>query len=160
KLPGGKITDTEDKQGLADIFAAMMNEDTEQKTAEEFAKALENLGSSISVSNGRDGIYFNLRSLSKNLDATLDLLKERMTQSKFTQASFDRITKQYTEGYKNSLTRPASVASAVLSNLLYGNTAMAWPSGGTDKTIPNITLADIHGYKDKYYSVNGAQVVV
>jgi zinc protease len=160
KLPGGKITDTEDKQGLADIFAAMMNEDTEQKTAEEFAKELEHLGSSISVSNGRDGIYFNVRTLTKNLDATLALLQERMTQAKFTQVAFDRITKQYTEGYKNSLTRPASVASTVLSKLLYGNTPMAWPSGGTDKTIPNITLADIQAYKNKYYSLFGAQVVV
>jgi zinc protease len=121
---------------------------------------LEHLGSSISVSNGRDGIYFNVRTLTKNLDATLALLQERMTQAKFTQAAFDRITKQYTEGYKNSLTRPASVASTVLSKLLYGNTPMAWPSGGTDKTIPNITLADIQAYKNKYYSLFGAQVVV
>lgn len=160
KLPGGKLTDTEQKQGLSDVFASMMSEDTEQRTAEEFAKALENLGSSINVYSSRDGMYFSVRSLSKNLDATLKLLEERMTRSKFTQTNFDRIIKQYTEGYKNSLTRPASVASGVLNSLLYGNTAMAWPSGGTERTLPNITLADVEMSKQKYLSVNGAQVVV
>ncbi len=160
KLPGGKLTDPEQKQGLADVFASMMGEDTESKTAEDFAKALENLGSSIYVSSGRDAMYFSVRSLSKHLDATLALLEERMTKSKFTQSSFDRIIKQYTEGYKNSLTRPANVASSVLGGLLYGNTAMAWPSGGTDKTLPNISLNDVENSKKNYLSANGAQVVV
>lgn len=160
KLPGGNLTDSEQKQGLASIFASMMSEDTEQKTAEEFTKALENLGSSISVYSGRDAMYFSVRTLSKNIDPTLQLLEERMTKSKLTQSNFERISKQYNEGYKNSLTRPASVASSVVGGLLYGNTALAWPSGGTDKTLPNITLADVENMKKNYLSVNGAQVVV
>lgn len=160
KLPGGRIHETADKKGLASVFAAMMSEDTESKTAEEFAEALERLGSSIRVSSGLDGIYFSVRSLTKNLDATLKLLEERMTKAKFTQEDFDRIIKQSIEGYKNNLTRPANVASAVLSTLLYGNTILGWPSGGTDKTLANITLQDVEAFRKKVMTTNGAQVVV
>jgi zinc protease len=41
---GGKITDSEDKAGVANLFAAMMNEDTKNYTAEAFNMALEQLG--------------------------------------------------------------------------------------------------------------------
>jgi len=159
-FPGGKLTDPENKQGLADVFAAMMNEDTEDKSAEAFSLALEQLGSSISIGSSTDEITLSVRTLTKNLDQTLALVEERLTKSKFTQEAFNRTIKQYVEGYKNNLTRPASVASSVLSKLVYGNTPLAWPGGGTDKTLPNITLADVTAYKQNNFSANKANVVV
>lgn len=158
---GGRLLESADKAGLSSIFASMMNEDTRTKTAEEIAKELELLGSSISFGSGLDGITVYVRTLTKNLDKTLDILNRRLSEPKFTQEAFDKIQKQYIESYKNGLSRPATVASVVLSKLLYGNTVLGRQSYGTETTLKNITLQDVENfYKDNFSIVNAEVVYV
>lgn len=159
-FPGGALTDPEGKAGRATLFAGMMEEGTERRSAEEFSKALEMLGSSISFSAGKDGVDVMVRSLTRNLDATLALLEEKLSKPKFTQEDFDRIKAQSIESYKNSLSRPAGVASAVIPQLLFGKTNYGQPVYGTDKTLDNINLADIEEYKHTLFTIHGANVVV
>ena len=160
KLTGGRLFEQESKAGLSQIFAQMMEEDTKVRSAEDFSKELDKLGSSISFSSGTDGVYASVRSLQKNLDKTLALLEEKLLQPKFTQEAFSRIQKQFVEGYRNSLTRPANVASTVLSKLMYQNTPLAYPSSGNEQSLKNLTLADVENYYNKGLSVNNAEVVV
>lgn len=158
-LPGGRMVEGEEKAGLASLFAAMMNEDTRVRTSEDFSKELDLLGSSISVSSGLDNTTVMVRTLTKNLDKTMALLEERMLQPKFNQDDFDRIKNQVIEGYKNNLTRPANVASNVLSKLMYGNSALG-RGNGNDKTIENITLKDIEDYYARHFNIKNGEVVV
>jgi zinc protease len=67
------------KAGIASLTASLMNEDTENYTAEQMSNELEKLGSSISVSSGPENYTVVVQSLKKNLDATLKLLEERYT---------------------------------------------------------------------------------
>src|SRR5690606_11766205 len=139
-FPGGRLLEPADKSGLASLFAAMMNEDTKTMTAEEFSKALENLGSSIYFNSSLDGVSVSVRSLSKNIDKTLDLLRLKLSEPKFTQEAFDKNKKQYIEGYKNSLTRPANIASNIFNKILFGETVLGRIPSGNEQTLSNITL--------------------
>ncbi|WP_245562134.1 M16 family metallopeptidase [Niabella aurantiaca] len=159
-IRGGKLAEPAEKSGLAALFAAMMNEDTKQRSAEDFSKELELLGSSISVNAATDATNITVRSLEKNLGPTLALLEERILQPRFTEAAFNRLKNQYIEGYKNNLTRPASVASAVYSKLLFGNSAFGRSFYGTDKTLAGITLQDIENFYARSFSVTDAEVIV
>ncbi|MFN5135255.1 MAG: insulinase family protein, partial [Chitinophagaceae bacterium] len=80
KIPGGHLLQGNDvgKAGLADFFTTMMNEDTKNRSAEAMSRAMQKLGSNVSVFSGLDGITFQVQTLKKNLDATLALLEERM----------------------------------------------------------------------------------
>src|SRR5690606_5337959 len=162
KFKGGQITDPANKQGLANLFATMMSEDTKNFTAEEMSLALEQLGSSIRFSTGTNEIMVQVRSLSKNLDKTLQLLEEKLLHPKFTQEDFDRNKKRTTELVKNALNRPAYVASTVFSGLIYGqNHPLGWVTSGTEESLPNIELADIQNYyQSKFSKANAAVVVV
>ncbi len=79
-LPGGHLMQATDtaKVGLASMFAAMMNEDTKNYSAEQMAIELQKLGSSVNVSSGLDGITFSIQCLKKNLAPTMALVEERM----------------------------------------------------------------------------------
>ena len=121
-IPGGHLLEANDltKVGLSSFFARMMNEDTKNYTAEQFAEELQKLGSSIGISSGTDAITFTVQSLKKNLDKTLALLEERMFNPKFSEEAFDRIQRQAMEGFKQDKSQPAAVASAVFAKLNYG----------------------------------------
>ncbi len=158
---GGKITDPENKTGLANLFATMMNEDTKNYSSEAFNMALEQLGSSINVDANEDNISIEVRSLKKNLDQTLALLEERLLHPVFTQEDFVRNKKRTIENIKNALNQPAYVASRVYNALLLGkNNPIGKPISGTEATVENIQLPDIENYYKSNFSKREAEVVV
>lgn len=162
-LKGGTILEQNNlsKAGLVSLFASMMSEDTKDRSSESISLELEKLGSSIRVSNTTDAIIFSVQSLSKNLAKTLEILEERMLRPKFTQAAFDRLKKQTIEGIKNSKSQASSVANVVFDKINYGSgNVFGVSSDGTEKSVSEITLADIQNYYDHYISSNDAKVVV
>ena len=162
-IPGGHLMQANnlDKVGLASLFARMMNEDTKNYTAEQFSMELQKIASSVSVGSGKDEISFNVQCLKKNLDKTLALLEERMFNPKFSDDAFQRIKRQTMEGFKQSKSQPATVASDVIAKINFGpNNILGLDEGGTETTIPNITMEDIQSYYNNNISNKGMKVVI
>jgi zinc protease len=162
-IPGGHLLQAKDtsKVGLASFFAAMMNEDTKNYTAEQMTVALQKLGSSVSVGSSTDGITFTVSSLKKNIDKTLELLQERLFSPKFTQSSFSRIQRQAMEGFKSSKGRPDVIADEVIAKVNFGkNHILGMSEDGTEYTVKNMKLEDIQSYYDNNITSQKTRVVV
>ncbi len=162
-LKGGRILEQNDlsKLGLTNLFASLMNDNTEKYTSEELTAELDKLGSSISINNTFDGITFSVSSLRKNLDKTMELLEERMLHPKFSNETLTRIKRQLTESINNNMTSATSMASEVFARVNYGEkNILGLPANGTRATLQNISLSDIQSYYDNYISSEGARVVV
>jgi len=162
-IPGGHLleADAPQKAGLARIFALMMNEDTQDRTAEQFQTALQSLGSSVSVDSGLDDLTLSVQTLKKNLDKTLALAEERLLRPKFTQAAFDRIKKQTLEGFKLRKAQPSIIASEVFDKVNYGANNILGISGvGTEDTVKNLTLKDVEDFYTRSVTSKGARVAV
>ncbi|MBU3676258.1 MAG: insulinase family protein, partial [Chitinophagaceae bacterium] len=162
-IPGGRLPEQNqlNKVGIANLFTAMMEEDTKRHTDQDISIMLDKLGSSISIGSGLDETGISVRCLKKNLQATLDILEERLLEPKFTQDAFDRLKNQQLESIKNSKTRAATVASSAFNKVVYGNqNILGLPSGGTLESVQNITLSDIEDYYKNYITRNGVKVVV
>ena len=115
EFKGGNMLDANDlsKVGMANMFAGMMDEDTKNYTAEQMSVELNKLGSSIRFSASTDGINVTVRSLSKNLGKTMDLLEERILNPSFSEAAFNRNKKRAIQSLKNSKVSGTYVASTV-----------------------------------------------
>ncbi|WP_299821639.1 pitrilysin family protein [uncultured Pontibacter sp.] len=149
------------KAGVSSLTAAMLNEDTENYTSEEFTNELNKLGSSVSIYAGSEETMVYVQSLKKNLDKTLALMEERMFKPKFNQDDFDRLKKQQLEGIANQATQPTAIANNVYLKLLYGEGHIeAMPSSGTAETVNNITLDDVKKFYQNNYSPSVANLVV
>lgn len=162
-LKGGRLVEQNDlnKVGLANIFTAMMDEDTKKHTAEEMSTLLDKLGSSISFETEFDETKINVRCLRKNFNATMALLEEKLLEPKFTQESFDRIKNQTIESINNSKTRATNVANTAYSKLNYGKESIfGLPVNGTEESVSNIELKDIEDYYNNYISQDGARFVL
>ena len=162
-IPGGHLLQANDlsKAGLASMFAAMMNEDTKNYSAEKLAVELQKLGSNVSVSSSVDGINFNVQTLKKNVDATLALLEERMFRPNFTENAFSRIKKQTLDAFRLAKAQPSQVADVVFSKLNYGpNHILGISERGTEETVNNISLSDVQNYYNNYITSQGVKVVV
>ena len=149
------------KAGIAALTASMLNEASKKYSSEEMSSQLDKLGSSISFNSGTDRMNISVQSLTKNLDATLALLEERMLHPRFDQADFDRLKKQTLEGIANQSTQPAVVASNVYNKLLYGEgNIMAVPVIGTTATVTSITLDDVKNFYQANFSPSITDLVI
>lgn len=141
---GGHLNLMPQKAGVASMLADLMNESTQNYTAEQMALELEKLGSTISVSADDDGLVFNVQCLKKNLDKTLKLFEERLYRPKFDPADFERLKKQNLQSLKNQQTQPTFIASDVYGKLLHGpNEIRAISVDGTPETLEQISLEDV-----------------
>ncbi len=160
-LKGGHQLDSFDKAGLAALTAAMMNESTENYSAQEIAEKLEQLGSSISFSASTYGTSLTVNTLKKNLNATLGLLEEKLLRPKFDTKDFERLKKQALEGAKAEAKQPRAIAGNVYRKLLYGEEHIfSAPDNGTVTSIEAIQLADVKAFYEMYYAPNTAELVV
>ncbi|GAB4093015.1 M16 family metallopeptidase [Flaviaesturariibacter terrae] len=162
-IPGGHMASANDKSkaGLASLFAAMMNEDTKDHSAEQVSQELARLGASISVSSGLNGVTITVQSLKKNIDPVLALMQERLFSPSFTEAAFNRIKNQRLQGFKQMKSQPAAVADAVFARLNYGpDHIFGISQNGTEETVKNIELKDIQDYYNNYMTSQGARLVV
>ncbi|TRX48787.1 insulinase family protein [Fulvivirga sp. M361] len=150
-----------EKAGVAQLTAAMLNESTENYSSQALSEELQKLGSSISVSSGSNSTVLSVRTLTKNLDATIALAEEVLKRPKFLQEDFDRIKKQQLEGIKSQEKQPVPIANNVYRRLLYGDEHIySVPSSGIEETVQNITLEDVKNFYKSYYSPTVAELVI
>ncbi|MDT8397736.1 MAG: pitrilysin family protein [Pseudomonadales bacterium] len=158
---GGHLLDPPELSGLSSLTAAMMNEGTEELSAEEFEIELQKLGSDISVSGGRENTSIRVRTLRRNLDATLALLEQRLFHSRFTEEDLVRLKQQQIEALEAEKEQPSSIAANVYQKLTYGpNHAFSVSANGEIATLQDITLADIENFSRQSLVSQALDVIV
>jgi len=155
---GDYVVNDPKKAGLAGLTAEVLNEGTKNYTAEEISGQLDMLGSSIFFGGGGESSVIFVTTLTKNLDATLKLLEEKLYRPRFDEKDFKKVKKQVRENLKNQANFPAAIAPQLYANLIFGNTPLG--SYETEKTIKKLTLDDVKNYYAQYYSPAAASVVV
>ncbi len=160
-IEGGSMVLTNDqlkKLGVAELTANTMNEGTKNFTTEQISAELEKLGSSISFYASKGATSINVRTIKKNLDATLKLLEEKLFNPGFNPEDFKLAKKQYKESIKNDETSANTMASRAFNFATYGNTVMG--VSPSIKTIDNVELADVKEYYSNFYSPSVTSLVV
>lgn len=159
-MEGGDLFFANDlkKTGLAGLTAAMMNEGTKNFTTEQISAELDKLGSQLSFSSGKQNTTVVVQCLTKNLDATLKLLEEKLLRPAFSTEDFKRVKKQATESLRHEKKLAESVAWNMYSNLIYGNTILG--SYATEKNMKKFTIDDVKNYYTQYYSPTVSNLVI
>lgn len=149
------------KSGIAMLTADMLDESTQNYTAEEIANKLEVLGSSIDIYASNEEILVNVSSLKKNLDKTLELLEEKLFRPKFSMEDFTRKKQQQLENIANQVTQPTVIADNNFREALYGKDhIMSIPNSGTMESVGALTLDDVKEYYETRLSPSISKLVI
>lgn len=160
-MEGGPLLDPIEKAGLASMTAQMMNESTLHMGNEEMANQLALLGSSIHFASRGRYTSLNVSSLSKNLDKTLELVKQKLFSPAFLPADFDRLQQRIAQSLQQQVKNPSVLASRAVSKLLFGEkNRVSLPDSGTLQSMQSITLEDIKAFYQNYYSPSQANLVI
>lgn len=160
KIQGGHFAEPIQKAGIANLTASLLNESTEVRSNEAMSLELQKLGSRVNISAQDETINVFVSSLSKNLDATLALVEEKLLQPAFNELDFKRLQSQTIQGIQNARKNANSLASEAWGKLMYGESIAGFPNSGTVETVSALTQADVNAFYSDYIKPQGAELIV
>jgi len=159
RLNVGQSHDPIDKLGLSSMTAGLLNEATTESTVEELSNRLDKLGSSVTINAGDSFTTLRIRTLTKNLDETIAIAKEKLLNPKFDEVDFNRDKSNAIQGIKAAKRNAPATASAVFNLLMYGkDNSFAYPNAGIESTVNAIGLDDVKSFYAENYSPKVASI--
>ncbi|MEO5644399.1 MAG: pitrilysin family protein, partial [Bacteroidia bacterium] len=147
--------------GVAMLLVKMLDQSTKNRSAAAIETEMELLGSEISISVNNDEIQVFISSLTRNIDATLALVEDKLFHPKFDPVEFELMKKQQLESIANMPTQAGSMASFVYNKMLYGaDNIMGFPTMGTQHTVSGLTVENVKAYYTKMFSPNISRFIV
>ena len=145
-LGAGSKTNPIDKQGLAQLASNTMDEGAGDIKSQEFQKLLTDNSITLRFNASRDNFGGQIRTLTRHKDKAFELLKLALTKPRFDAAPVERMRASNKSRLKSSLSNPQWMAARIQNDKIFEGHPYALNSGGTLKTLENITPKDLHAF--------------
>lgn len=155
RIMGGHYLDNPEKVGVANLMTDIMMEGTANKTPEELEDAIGQLGANLNMFTANEYIQVTGNCLSRNFEATMELVQEILLEPRWDEEEFDRIINQTLQTIKQRETSPNAIASLVMNKKLYGDDhIMSHPAIGYSDHVSNITIDDLKAFYNANFAPN------
>ena len=139
----GAVFDPDDRAGLAHLTGALLTRGTAKRTGPEVDSAIEFVGGSLEAVAGRDSLTVALSVQKKDLALGLDLVSEVVLSPTFPSAEVTRKVSEIQAAIRRSEEDPGTVATRVLSRLVYPGHPYGVPVEGTRESVARLTRDDV-----------------
>ena len=161
RLRGGLLLDDPSQVGVAHFVAQMMTEGTAGRTPEELEEAIDALGSSISVSAGRESLTVSCSTLRRHYGQTMALVEEILLEPRWDDGEFTRIRRRTINRLRRQSADPNAIAVNTFNRLLYGTDHILSNNVlGTTESVESITIEELRDYFQRYVSPSVASIHV
>ena len=150
----GSVQDLPGKAGVATLAAALLDQGTTSKTAEEIADEIDFIGGALGTGSGSDVSFANVVVMKDSFDVGMDMLADVVRHPAFAPEEIERQKQQAISSLQVSREDPAYVAGVVIDRLMYGFHPYGLPSSGTPATLAAITRADLQAYHARNFVPN------
>jgi zinc protease len=153
RIMGGHYLDDLSKPGTANILGRLLKEGTKTKTPQEVQDIIGNLGASIYVNTNLEYITLYGNCLSKNYEALISLVEEMIINPRWDENEFIRIKEGVINEIQQASASPSSIGQSAITGMMFCKShILSTPVNGTVKSVNEITLDDVKGLYDKYFS--------
>jgi zinc protease len=146
-LPGGLMSEPEDKGGLSRLAAHLLVKGTRRRSAEQLAQDVEQLGGSLNSDAGNNSAVLSLELLSPDLEQGLELVTEMLTEAAPTEAELQTEKRKQLSLLQAELDYPMAAARDLVRAALYADHPYGRKNLGTAESIEAITLKDVTTYQ-------------
>lgn len=143
RFRGGTGLDAPGKRGAINLMTGLIEEGAADLDAQGFAAAQESLGAHFSFDADNDALSISARFLSANRDASVDLLKKGLTQTRFDQDAIDRVRGQVVSIIQSDAKDPQAIAGDRWAHDVFGDHPYGTSKNGTADGLARLTQADM-----------------
>lgn len=150
-VEAGGIFDPKGKEGLANLTASLLDEGTKNRTDEEIALEIENVGGRLTINTSSYTVTLSLTVLSPYIGTGLDILRDILQNPTFPEERFNKEKERVISGIKEELSDPNSVVEREFIQLVYEGHPLGHPTSGYLSTVESIKREDVLEFYRSYY---------
>jgi zinc protease len=159
-LPAGSAYDPQDKAGLANFAAQLLDEGAGHLKSSAFQTALSNRAIRLSVSIERDYLIVSLVTLSGNAKDAFGLLGEALAHPRFDAEAIARVREQILAGISEQDEDPETVARKGFFRAWFHDTPYAHPVDGDPASVRRIGAGDLRHFAVTHWVRRGLRVAI
>jgi zinc protease len=159
-INGGGSLDPADKSGMASLTASMLSQGTTTRSALEISNGLQSIGSNVGANASWDSSGVSARTITKNLDKTLDFFSDEVSHPTFPNAEFTQLRNRLLASFIQRKGSNTAVAGVVYDKVLYGNQTYGRQLTGDEKSVRVLSRDDLAKFYDNYYRPNNSTLIV
>jgi zinc protease len=156
----GSAQDPEDKPGVASLAAALLDQGTTTKSAEQIATTIDSIGGAMGTGSGSDLTTLNAAVMADSLNVGLDLVADVVRNPAFAPEEIERQRQQILSALKVTYDDPDYIAGVVFDRLVYGFNPYGKPDSGTPESVAAITRADLANFHKRWFGANNAILAI
>ncbi len=154
---GGHYLDDPEKPGAANLLAEILDKGTTTRTAAELEEAIAALGTTISVGADDERFVISGRTLSRNFEATIDLLIEMLLTPRWDEEEFALAKARVINEIQSSSASPPTIAERAYRLVSFGEDhILATAIEGDEPSVGALELNDIKTYYEKNLTPSAA----
>lgn len=157
---GGAALDPEGREGLANLFAGLLEEGAGDLNAVGFAEAADDIAARYGFSSGRENVSIAATMLAENRDASIDLLRLALAEPRFDEEPVARVKGQIISSIRSDETDPNAIAAEAWFKNAFPGDAYGRRSDGTVKSVTAITKEDLIAARESLLNVGAAKIGV
>jgi len=159
-IRAGGAQDPPDRAGVATLAAALLDQGTTTKTAEQIASSVDSIGGLAGTAASSDWTSITSVVMKDSFAFGLELVSDLARNPKFAPEEIERQRQQILSGLKVGYEDPDYIAGMVFDRLVYGFHPYGKPDSGTPKSIASITRDDLVAFHKAWFGANNAILAI
>jgi zinc protease len=147
------------RAGTGSLAVSLLDEGTTTRDALALSEELVRLGATVNAGGGGEQSTVSLSALKPTLDAALAIFADVVRHPAYRQADVDRVKAQQVANIRAQRLQPASIASRVLSHVIYGPDH---PLGrqASEASVAAITRDEVVAFHQRWFRPGNATLLV
>lgn len=154
----GSMIDPAEKFGLASWTSSMLSQGTINRSAVDISNQLQSIGASINAESGRDTTSVSVQTLTKNLDAALDIYLDLIKNPAFPNTEIESLRRRSLIEITQRKSRPSGISGVVFNKVLYGD--QPYGRNTTESSLKAITRDDLVNFHQMNYVPNNGTLII
>jgi zinc protease len=150
----GSVQDPAGKVGVARLTAALLDQGTTTRSAEQIADQIDFIGGALGTGSTPDLSFVNAVVMKDSFGVGLELIADVAHNPVFAPEEIDRQKQQTISALQVNLEDPDYIANVLFDRLVYGFHPYGLPNNGTPETLATITREDLQAYHRRYFVAN------
>jgi zinc protease len=159
-IKSGGTFEPEGKNGVASMTASLLDDGTRNRSAVEIAGSLQSIGAFMGANSGWDSTSVTLQTLTKHMDAALDIYADVVSNPSFPEGEFEGLRSRTLGGLLQQKSNAGAIAGTVYNRVLYGAHPYGNNLAGSEQTVQALSRDDLVKYYESVYRPNNAALVV
>jgi zinc protease len=156
----GGAQDPADKPGVASLAAALLDQGTTTRSAEQIAHTIDSIGGLIGSGSATEYTSLYTIVMKDNFNLGLDMVSDVARNPAFVPQEIELQRKQLLSSMTVNYDDPDYLAGVVFERLVYGTHRYGRPDSGTPSSLASITRDDLVAFHRTWFGANNAILAV